>query len=147
MKKFSFTINGLDYDVDIINVDDNTAEVEVNGYTYHVEFDRTLDTTKTPKLVRPESIPSTDITKTEQKTASPASQRRPGFIKSPLPGIVRDIFVKVGDYVKVGDKILILEAMKMENLINSDKEGTIVAINSAKGDSVMEGETLIVIGE
>jgi biotin carboxyl carrier protein len=147
MKKFSFTINGLDYDVDIINVDDNTAEVEVNGYKYYVEFDRTVQTTKTPKLVRSESIPSTDITPTEQKTSSPGSQRRPGFIKSPLPGTVREIFVKVGDTINVGDKLLILEAMKMENIINSDKAGKVVAINSEKGVSVMEGETLIVIGE
>jgi glutaconyl-CoA/methylmalonyl-CoA decarboxylase subunit gamma len=147
MRKFSFTINGLDYDIDIISVDDNMAEVEVNGYKYQVEFDRTVQTTKTPKLVRSEPIPSTDITKTEQKTSSPGSQRRPGFIKSPLPGIVREIFVNVGDEVKIGDKILILEAMKMENIINSDKEGKIVAINTQNGDSVMEGETLIVIGE
>jgi biotin carboxyl carrier protein len=147
MKKFSFTINGLDYDVDIISVEDNMAEVEVNGYKYQVEFDRTLDSTKTPKLVRAESVPSTDITKAEQKTASPASQRRPGFIKSPLPGVVRDIFIKVGDEVKIGDKLLILEAMKMENIINSDKEGKIVAININKGESVMEGETMLVIGE
>ena len=65
MKKFSFTINGNAYDLDIKSVEDNVAEVEVNGFSYTVEFDRVLETTKTPKLVRTEAVPSTDITPSE----------------------------------------------------------------------------------
>ena len=146
MKKFSFTINGNGYDCEIKSVEDNVAEVEVNGVSYSVEFDRVLETTKTPKLVRTEAVPSTDITRSEQKTSSPAGPKGSGFIKSPLPGTIVDLHIKVGDNVKAGDKLLTLEAMKMENIINSDKTGTIVKINYKKGDTVMEGDILIEVG-
>ena len=146
MKKFSFTINGNAYDLDIKSVEDNVAEVEVNGFSYFVEFDRVLETTKTPKLVRTEAVPSTDITRSDQKTSSPTGPKGSGFIKSPLPGTILDINVKVGDMVKTGDKLLTLEAMKMENIINSDKSGKILAVNYKKGDAVMEGDILIEVG-
>jgi glutaconyl-CoA/methylmalonyl-CoA decarboxylase subunit gamma len=146
MKKFSFTINGNAYDLEIKSVEDNIAEVEVNGFSYTVEFDRVLETTKTPKLVRTEAVPSTDITRSEQKTSSPAGPKGSGFIKSPLPGTILDIYVKVGDVVKTGDKLLTLEAMKMENIINSDKSGKIISVNFKKSDAVMEGDILIEVG-
>ncbi len=146
MKKFSFTINGNAYDLDIKSVEDNIAEVEVNGFSYTVEFDRVLETTKTPKLVRTEAVPSTDITPSEQKTSSPAGPKGSGFIKSPLPGTIIDIYVKVGDVVRTGDKLLTLEAMKMENIINSDKSGKVISVNFKKSDAVMEGDILIEVG-
>jgi len=146
MKKFSFTINGNAYDLDIKSVEDNVAEVEVNGFSYTVEFDRVLETTKTPKLVRTEAVPSTDITPSEQKTSSPAGPKGSGFIKSPLPGTIIDIYVKVGDVVRTGDKLLTLEAMKMENIINSDKSGKVISVHFKKGDAVMEGDILIEVG-
>jgi biotin carboxyl carrier protein len=145
MKKYSFKINGNEYDVAVKNIDDNVAEVEVNGHKYAVEFDRTLETTKTPKLVRSQVVPSTDISRAEQKTSSPAGPKGAGFVKSPLPGTILDIHVNVGDNVKSGDKLITLEAMKMENIINSDKGGTVASVNVKKGDSVMEGDILIEI--
>ena len=146
MKKFSFTINGNEYDVEIKNVEDNNAEVEVNGFTYAVQFDRTIQSTKTPKLVRTESVPSTDITKSEQKTSSPSVPKGRAHVKSPLPGVILETYVNVGDSVKYGDKLVALEAMKMENIINSDKAGKITSLKVKKGDSVMEGDILVEIG-
>jgi biotin carboxyl carrier protein len=66
-----------------------------------------------------------------------------GSICSPLPGVIKEINVKVGDTVKVGDKLLTLEAMKMENAINSDKAGVITVINVHVGSAVLEGHVLI----
>ena len=146
MKKYSFTINGNEYDVAVKNVDDNVAEVEVNGFKYSVEFDRAIETTKTPKLVRNLVVPSTDITPSEQKTSSPAGPKGAGFVKSPLPGTILEVHVTVGDTVKSGDKLITLEAMKMENIINSDKSGRVVSINAIKGAPVMEGDILVEIG-
>lgn len=145
MKKYSFSINGNEYDVEIKNVDDNVAEVEVNGFVYSVEFDRNIETTKTPKLVRNMVVPSTDITPAEQKTSSPAVPKGAGIVKSPIPGTILEIHVNVGDTVKSGDKLITLEAMKMENIINSDKGGKVVSIKIKKGDSVMEGDILVEI--
>jgi glutaconyl-CoA/methylmalonyl-CoA decarboxylase subunit gamma len=146
MKKFKFTINGNKYEVDIINVDDNIAELEVNGTTYQVEVDKQIQKTKTPKLVRSVIAPSTDVVKSEQKTAKPLDKKGVGNIKSPLPGVILDIHVRVGDPVKIGQKLITLEAMKMENSVKADKEGKITAINVNKGDSVLEGDLLIEIG-
>jgi biotin carboxyl carrier protein len=133
--------------VNIKNIEDNLAEMEVNGSPYTVEVDQTLEPTKTPKLVRSVSVPSTDTHPSVAKTSSPQEPKGAGNIKSPLPGVILDIYIKVGDRVKVGQKLLVLEAMKMENLIESDKEGIITAIAKQKGDSVMEGDVLISIGE
>ena len=146
MKKYKFTINGNQYDVEIQNIEDNIVEVEVNGTKYQVEIEKKIQTTKTPKLVRAAATPSTETDKSIQKTAKPSEAKGVGTIKSPLPGVVLNILVKEGDVVKIGDKLLILEAMKMENNINSDKEGKITSIKVKPGDSVMEGDVLIEIG-
>lgn len=147
MRKFKFKINGNDYEVDITNVEDNLVELEVNGSPYTVEVDQALQSSKTPKLVRSVAVPSTDAHPSMAKTSNPQEPKGVGSIKSPLPGVILDIYVNVGDRVKVGQKLLTLEAMKMENLIESDKEGTIASITKQKGDSVMEGDILISIGE
>jgi len=146
MKKFKFKINGNQYNAEVLSIEDNIAEVEINGTKYSVEVDKTMQPVKTPKLVRSVSVPSTDSHPAVAKTASPASPKGAGTIKSPLPGVVLDLFVKVGDTVKIGQRVLILEAMKMENNIEADKAGTVVSIGKNKGDAVMEGDVLIVIG-
>ena len=147
MKKFKFSINGNQYESAVINVEDNVAEIEINGTIYKVEVDKELKTSKTPKLVRPVAVPSTDFQPSVAKTSSPESPKGAGTIKSPLPGVILDVFVKEGDIVKRGQKLIVLEAMKMENNIESDKAGKILSISKGKGDSVMEGDVLIVIGE
>lgn len=147
MKNFKFSINGNAYDAEIIGIEENTAEVSVNGVVYTVEIDRKMQTTKTPKLVRTMAVPSTDSHPSVSKTSNPSAPKGTGNIKSPLPGVILDIYVREGDNVKIGQKLLMLEAMKMENNINADKEGRVTSIKIAKGDSVMEGDILIVIGE
>jgi biotin carboxyl carrier protein len=147
MKKFKFTINGNQYNTEIISVDDNIAEIEINGTTFKVEVDKDIKPVKTPKLVRSVAVPSTDSHPSVAKTSSPAEPKGAGSIKSPLPGVILDVFVKEGDIVKMGQKLLMLEAMKMENNIEADKPGKVVSIMKGKGDSVMEGDVLIVIGE
>lgn len=147
MKKFKFTINGNQYETEILNIEDNLAEIEVNGTLYKVEVDKAMKSVKTPKLVRPAAVPSTDIHPSVAKTSSPAGPKGAGSIKSPLPGVILEVFVREGDVVKMGQKLLMLEAMKMENNIEADKAGKVVQILKGKGDSVMEGDVLIIIGE
>ncbi|MDX9941141.1 MAG: biotin/lipoyl-containing protein [Bacteroidales bacterium] len=145
MKKYKFTIHGNVYEVNILNVEDNVIDLEVNGSSYQVEVDKTIQPVKTPKLVRQRVVPDTESTPSVGTGAkSPAAAS--GTIKSPLPGTILSILCKVGDSVKVGQKLMILEAMKMENNIDSDKQGTIVAIKVNPGQSVMEGDVLIEIG-
>jgi len=147
MKNFKFTINGNQYEVNILNVEDNIADMEVNGTPYKVEVEKVIAQTKTPILVRPASVPSTDSHPSVMKTSSPDSPKGVGHIKSPLPGVILDVFVREGDIVKKGQKLLLLEAMKMENNIDSDKDGKVVSVKVQRGDSIMEGDILITIGE
>ncbi len=147
MKKFKFTINGNQYETEILNVENNVADVEVNGTLYHVVVDKELKVEKTPKLVREVAVPSTDIHPAVAKTSSPSGPKGTGSIKSPLPGVILDIFVKEGDVVKMGQKLVMLEAMKMENNIEADKTGKVVSVLKQKGDNVMEGDVLLIIGE
>lgn len=146
MKKFKFKINGNDYEVEILTVEGNNAEIEVNGSVFNVELDKQVKETKTPVLVRSKAIPSTESDKSTVKTASPAVPKGTGYIKSPLPGVVLELKVREGDAVKAGQRLLVLEAMKMENNIDSDKDGVIKAIKVRHGDNVLEGDILIEIG-
>ena len=147
MKKFKFTINGNQYETEVLNIEENIAEIEVNGTLYKVEVDKTMKATKTPKLIRNVAVPSTDSHPSVAKTSSPAGPKGAGSIKSPLPGVILEMFVREGDEVKMGQKLLMLEAMKMENNIEADKAGKVVSILKHKGDSVMEGDVLIIIGD
>ncbi len=145
MKKFKFKIRGNDYNTEIISIEDNIAEVEVNGSTYQVEIEKTIKETKTPKLMRPKIIPSGGSD--SAKTSKPSAAKGVGVVKAPLPGTILEVKVNAGDEVKVGDTLLIMEAMKMENNIKSDKAGKIKTIKVNNGDSVLEGDVLVEIGE
>jgi len=147
MKKFKFKINGNLYNAEVLSIEDNIAEIEINGTKYSVEVDKDMQPVKTPKLLRSVSVPSTDAHPAIAKTSSPSAPKGAGTIKSPLPGVILELFVKEGDMVKIGQRLLVLEAMKMENNIEADKAGKVVSIAKNKGDSVMEGDVLIVIGE
>lgn len=80
------------------------------------------------------------------KPSAPAAGGGGGTLCSPMPGTILDVKVKVGDVVKAGDVLLILEAMKMENELTADKAGTIKEVKVSKGQAVSGGDALIVIG-
>jgi biotin carboxyl carrier protein len=150
MNEFKIKINGNDYNVVINNAEENTIDVEVNGLSYSVEMEKPLRNKKiAAKPVVTRSVENTVSAPTVQ-VAKPAevftAGGTGGAVKSPLPGVILEVFVKVGDSVKAGQKILVLEAMKMENTINSDKEGKVIEIKVQKGDSVLEGADLVIIG-
>lgn len=142
MKKFNFKISGNKYEVHIQNINDNIVEMEVNGTKFNVEVEQAVKAQKTPKLVRKRVPAPTDTEKTIQKSASGGS----GYlVKSPLPGNIFKMLVSEGDSVAIGDNLLILEAMKMENNILAEKAGTIKSIKVKEGDSVLQNDVLVEI--
>ena len=142
MKEYKYKINGNVYKVAIGDIEDNIAHVEVNGTPYKVEMEKAPKAVVKP-VVRPVATTPAAPTTTVVKPAAPSSGK--SGVKSPLPGVILDIKVNVGDAVKKGQTIIILEAMKMENNINADKDGKITAINVSKGESVLEGTDLVII--
>ncbi len=152
MKQFIYRINGQEYVVAVNKMDDATAEVAVNGASYKVELVNNEDDitiTSAPAIKAPAVAPVT-APKPKVATASPAANKPAasgaGAVKSPLPGIIIDVKVNVGDEVKKGQTVVMLEAMKMENAIQATMDGTITEIGVNKGDSVLEGVTLVTIG-
>ncbi|HRZ77980.1 MAG TPA: biotin/lipoyl-binding protein [Bacteroidales bacterium] len=139
MKTYKFTIRGNEYEVELKQFEENLARIEVNGTLYEVEVHREMKTSKTPTLVRSEVPPPSRSDSKIKKTISSG----PSAVKAPLPGNVMQIYVKPGDAVKRGDKLLMYEAMKMENLVLAEKDGKIVAVKVHVGDAVLQGDLLI----
>ena len=113
MKQYKYKINGNLYNVTVNDVEDNIANVEVNGTSYKVELDKPVKAAPKP-VTRPAAAPKTE-------TGAPVVT------------------------VKRGQTIIILEAMKMENNINANKDGKVAEIKVNKGDSVLEGTDLVII--
>jgi glutaconyl-CoA/methylmalonyl-CoA decarboxylase subunit gamma len=142
MRKFKFAINGSDYNVEILETVDNEIRLEVNGTFYQVAMEKEVKASKTPILVRAEVPPPTIK---EQKIQKTPIKTNNVTVKAPLPGVILSIDVKDGDEVKMGQKLLTMEAMKMANNVMAEKDGIIRSIKIKAGDSVLQGNVLMVI--
>lgn len=145
MKSYKMKINGNDYDVAIKDFSGNNVAVEVNGKAYNVELPE-APKAKAPVINRPTATPAAAPAPAAAPTPRPTAGGVAGAVRSPLPGVVLEIKTTVGATVKQGDLLLILEAMKMENNIVADKDGTVTQILVNKGDNILEGAELCVIG-
>lgn len=141
MKDYKYKINGTAYKVTVGDIEKNGAQIMVNGTPYKVEFEEQV--VPAVSKPRPTAAPRTETG--SKIIAKPTVASGASSVKAPLPGVILDIKVKVGDTIKNGDTVVILEAMKMENNIHSDKDGVVKSIEVNKGDSVLEGATLLTI--
>ena len=146
MNKFEYKVQGVDYEVEIEEMEGNIAKVSVNGIPFEVELKQPINPAKAitrPKVVAPAPAAAAPVAR-PAAPAAPAGAGSP--VKAPLPGTISSVNVKVGDKVNVGDTVVVLEAMKMQNNIEAENSGTVTSILVNQGDSVMEGATLITIG-
>lgn len=141
MKEYKYKIKGVPYEVKINNVEGNIAKVEVNGIDFDVEMEKPI--AQPQPVVRAVQAPvkTIETPKAQQETVSAGVYA----LRSPLPGTVVDIKVAVGASVKKGQTLIVLEAMKMENNLDSERDGKVTEIKVNKGDAVMEGTILITI--
>ena len=145
MKEYKYKINGMKFTVGVGDIADNCVQVEVNGTPYKVELDEKM----APKSIvaapkRPSAAPRTEtgekvISKPASSTGSAAA------VKSPLPGTIMSFNVKVGDSVNSGDTVCVLEAMKMENDVHTQKGGVVKQILVNVGDAILEGTDIMII--
>jgi biotin carboxyl carrier protein len=143
MKQYKYTINGNKYEVTIGDITDNIATLTVNGEEYKVEMEREAEPEKKKPVVRPAAAAASDSSAAADKAGAPANKAN--ALKAPLPGVITDILVEVGQEVSAGDNVVVLEAMKMANNLQAEKSGKVTAICVQVGQSVMEDEALIVI--
>ena len=158
MKTYKYKVQGVDYEVEIAEIEGKIAKENVNGIPFEIEMQKPINAAKHPALAATKkSAPAaTDApaagpvtTAPVQPAAKQPTQQATGNgtpLKAPLPGTITTINVKVGDQVAVGDVVIVLEAMKMQNNIEAENAGTVTAINVNPGDSVMEGTVLLTIG-
>ena len=148
MKQYRYTIDGADYDVTIDSINGSKAKVIVNGLAFDVEMQGTLsedDLPDAPQATGAPAAPAAPAPAAAPKAATAAAPGKGTPVKAPLPGVVTGINVSAGQRVKKGDTVVVLEAMKMENNIAAECDGTVSAVCVAQGDSVMEGTVLITI--
>ena len=157
MAKYQYTVKGVDYKVEIQDIEGNIANVTVNGIPFEVEMKQPVKAGKQKvklseeqraeeseeRRVKSEESNSSSASAASTSSAPTAAAGKP--VVAPLPGTINEIKVKVGDKVNAGDTVVILEAMKMQNNIEAETSGTITSINVNKGDAVMEGDTLVTI--
>ncbi len=143
MKEYKFKINGNQYEVAINAIEGNIADVTVNGTPYKVEME---NAPAAAPVAAPVAAPAAAAAAPAPAAAPAAAPAGPGTdINSPLPGVIIEVSVKEGQAVKAGQKVAVLEAMKMENDIQAEKDGTVTAIHVHKGDSVLEGAKIVTI--
>ncbi len=147
MKKYKFTINDKDYSVVINDIEEDVADVEVNGTAYSIKLHQAPKASKTPILVRKEVQNKPGENKVAEKlapmpiTAKPSSKT----INAPLPGSILKINFNAGDAFKEGDVLMVMESMKMENNVLAERSGTVVRVNTTVGATVMQDEPLFEI--
>lgn len=144
MKEYKLKINGTDYAISIEDSEENAANVEVNGTPFKVEFDKPVKKAAAPvKFARKATPGRANVVIDKPAVESVAGGTR---VTTPLPGVILEVAVKEGQSVKKGQKIVVLEAMKMENVIEATCDGTIKELKVSKSDSVLEGDTIAIIG-
>lgn len=142
MKEYKYTINGNKYEVVIGDISDCVATLTVNGENYTVEMERPAEPEKKKPTIKPAAAaPAAPVNK--ENTSSAVNKAN--AVKAPLPGVVTEILVEVGQEVKAGDNVVVLEAMKMANNLQTEKDGKVTAICVQAGQNVMEDEPLLII--
>jgi biotin carboxyl carrier protein len=146
MRMYNLSINGNDYEVMIKQITEETVTVEVNGVEHIVTVNKIMNMAVpniSDQIVQPQTV-SPLIAKAEPAGTS-AGEDGKGCICSPLPGHILEIAVAEGDKVLVGQKLLVLEAMKLENIITAEWAGVVKKILVAEGDAVNHDQKLIII--
>ena len=141
MKEYKFKIGGKEYNVTVNPKEGKLYDVTVNGATYEVEAENALAAAPV--------APSAPAPVQAAPAAAAAPAAKPAGagekVASPLPGVIIEVSVKEGQAVKAGQKVAVLEAMKMENEIPAPKDGTVTEIHVHKGDSLQEGDPVVTI--
>lgn len=144
MKEYKFKINGKDFHVAVNGISGTKADVTVNGVNYDVELENAVAPIQ--QAAPAQTAPVAPVASAPQAPSAASAPATGGkAITSPLPGVIISVDVKEGSVVKRGQKVAVIEAMKMENDILADVDGTVTAVHVAKGDTVAEDAKIVTI--
>ena len=144
MKEYKFKIGGKEFNVVVNSINGNKADVTVNGVNYDVDMENAAPAAAPVQAPAAQAAPAPAAA--PAPTAAPAASGSGKAIVSPLPGVIISVEVKEGAAVKKGQRVAVIEAMKVENDILSDVDGTVTAIHVSKGDTVAEDAKIVTIG-
>lgn len=147
MRVYNLKVNDKDFEISIKSMDLSQVKVEVNGKEHTVLIggikNLVTDRPSSMNSVRPQAPAQAPL---HRPVASAATAGGAGEVRAPIPGQVKVLFKKVGDSVQASDKILMMEAMKMENDIEAGVAGVIKEIRVQTGESVAQDQVMVVIG-
>jgi biotin carboxyl carrier protein len=133
--KYDISINQKKYEIEIGAISNGTAQVTVNSFPYQVQVEKQADRhIPAPAVPPPARIPA------------PVAVFASGTITAPIPGLIVDIPVSVGDMVKAGQVVVVIEAMKMENPLITTIDGQVKEIRLQKGAQVATGAVILLVG-
>jgi biotin carboxyl carrier protein len=148
MRKYELTVNASSFTIQVKEFSTDEAELIINGKPYLVEVGAIEHDSMKSKVARKPIPTSSGGAAPGAPTPAPMPTAGEGkeSVTAPIPGKIMEIFVKEGDAVKVGQPVLKMEAMKMENVINATVAGTVGSIQVNEGDAVAQGQELILLG-
>ena len=130
MKKYNFEIDGKKFEVEVNLLNSNDAQVKVNDKNFDIKISNNLSEPK----------------KSEPKISDQSVQGNPGDLLALMPGKILKVLVSEGQKIKMGEPVIIMESMKMEQTIVSSADGVINSINVNEGETIEVGSVMIVIG-
>jgi biotin carboxyl carrier protein len=152
MRRYQLTIEGKVFEVEIVALKGSRARVVVNGRPYEVKISAAGQALAPapPPTPKPAAAPAPPIPPSPAAAAMPKPEKAeaaggPGAVVAPMPGVILEVMVRVGDRVDIGDTVVKLEAMKMENDLATAIAGVVSEVRVNKGDNVSVGEVLVVV--
>jgi glutaconyl-CoA/methylmalonyl-CoA decarboxylase subunit gamma len=145
MPEYKITVNGRTYTVNIGRITDDSVDVTLDGRTYKVDVEAPMKKpSKTPVISRKRQV--INASEVPNRTSPPGPPVDGGTVAAPLPGLILKVLVKEGETVSEGQPVAIMEAMKMENEIESPISGKVDEILVAEGENVLENAVIMKIG-
>jgi biotin carboxyl carrier protein len=152
MKRYQITLDGRTFDVQVLSDPcQDQVDVKVDGETFTVQVKGVLPDTQETEAAEPRATTPTPAASLHPvpepspaaETGKPSGTLSGKMVVAPLPGVIKLIAVRSGQYVSFGDTLLVIEAMKMDNIIRAAREGIVETIHTAEGHQVAHGEPLL----
>ncbi|MGB7339464.1 MAG: acetyl-CoA carboxylase biotin carboxyl carrier protein subunit [Phototrophicaceae bacterium] len=147
LKDGAVTVNGKTYDVDFLSLQESLYSMIQNSKSYEIAIEEergAYELLLNGRLYEAMVLDQRALLMAQRKGGLTAGS---GEVNSPMPGLIVDVLVSVGDKVTQGDTVVILESMKMQNELKAPRDGVVQTVNAAAGQSVEKGNLLINIVE